>query len=191
MAKFDLKMKVFIPASRVTLYDTSATKIQYGGDGRNQSWNGKYRTMQLLTIDTAPTNYTVSHSKDTGTTYEYTIDKATGKETVRYDKAATTGITYAKRVSDGFLYIDIEVDCGNPLQPDAPNINYQFTIKVTRSGIIRLTGKHDGFPAYELWRQDYGETPRLLWTHDHRDTGETSISLGPPMEHSVDVNLGS
>ncbi|WP_430757172.1 DUF3238 domain-containing protein [Pseudobacillus badius] len=46
------------------------------------------------------------------------------------------------------------------LQPDAPNIDYKFTIKITRSGIMRLTRKHDGFPAYELWKKIDGQSPK-------------------------------
>ena len=68
------------------------------------------------------------------------------------------------------------------------SIDYEFTFKVTRSGIIRLTGQHDGFPGYELWRKDDGENPRLLWSHL---TNETKASLAFPMEHNIDENLGS
>lgn len=191
MAKFTLKLTTFIPAKRVTLYDTSTTLVQYAGDNRREEWNGTYRTQQIFNIDTGPTNYSVVASKDTGTTTEYAINKSTGKEIYRTSKKApTTGITYKKRVEGGFLYIDATVSVGNPLQPDAPNIDYKFTIKSTRSGIIRLTGKHDGFPAYELWKKVDGQTPKKLWSR-LPGSNDSSLSLFPPMDKSVDKNLGS
>lgn len=192
MAKFTLKLRTWIPASRVLFLDSSVSKVEYGGDGRSESWSGTHRTQQTITVDTAPTNYSVSVTPNIGTTYKYITTKATGKVETQTGKAPTSDLTYSnKRVEGDILYFDVACASANPLQVGAPDVNYEFTIKVTRGGIMRLTGKHDGFPGYELWRQNDGGTARLLWSHDPRDTGEGLGSLYPPMEHDVDENLGS
>ena len=88
------------------------------------------------------------------------------------------------------LHLDCKCTTGNPLILGAPKINYEFTLKVTRSGSVRITGKHDGFPAYEFWRKLGGKTTKQVWLHDPRITGDTVLSLGLPMEYTkVDKGL--
>ncbi|MEY9980608.1 DUF3238 domain-containing protein [Lysinibacillus sp. RC79] len=40
----------------------------------------------------------------------------------------------------------------------------------------------DGFPAYEVWRQIDGGTPKLVYFHDPIAEHQTPLSLGFPME---------
>jgi Protein of unknown function (DUF3238) len=63
----------------------------------------------------------------------------------------------------------------------APAIDYDFEFTFDAYGACRLSGKHDGFPAYEVFVDG-----KLMYSHDPRDTGERPESLFPPMEHDID-----
>lgn len=78
---------------------------------------------------------------------------------------------------------DFHVDGGIPLLPDlAPNISATLRLELKRGsdGVLmaRLTGRHDGFPAYELYVNGQplhqydpvtaGETPNALWGEGER-----------------------
>ncbi|ANB55724.1 hypothetical protein GFC29_3221 [Anoxybacillus sp. B7M1] len=192
MAKLELRVRTFIPHQRIFFTETATSYIYYRGDNRNEAWEGSYRTSQRFVIDTSPSNYSVSAYADTGTTVREVYDKTTGKLiSTSSAKASTSGLTYKKRVEDGILYLDIKCSVANPLELLAPAIDYEFTLKVTRLGSVRITGQHDGFPAYEFWRKFDGQSAELVWSHDPRDTGEGIYSLFPPMEHSIDKGLAA
>lgn len=188
MAVLELRLKTFIPQSRVLFSDSPSLTVYFGGDGRSESWDGTYRTYQRFTIDTAPTNYSVSYYENTGTTHKYTYNSLGSLIDTETAKAPLSDLSYTKRVSGGYLYLDCVVASNNPLVGGSPNIDYNFTIRVNRSGGVLITGTHDGFPAYELWRKKSGYSAELIWSHDPRDTGETINSLFPPMEHSVNAS---
>ncbi|MDF0725777.1 DUF3238 domain-containing protein [Cytobacillus sp. S13-E01] len=188
MAVLELRLKTFIPQSRILFSESPSLTVYFGGDGRSESWDGTYRTYQKFTIDTAPTDYSVSYYEDTGTTNKYTYDSLGKLISTETGKAPVTDLSYTKRVSGGYLYLDCVVASNNPLVAGSPDIDYQFTIRVNRSGGVLLTGNHDGFPAYELWRKKSGSSAELIWSHDPRDTGEGIGSLFPPMEHPVNVS---
>lgn len=147
--------------------------------------------MQEFTIDTSTKDYTVNHTPKTGITKALYYYEPTGKlVNSETGQASTSGLTYTKRVENDVLYIDCKCAAGNPLILGAPKINYEFTLKVTRPGSVRITGKHDGFPAYEFWRKLDGKTAKQVWLHDPRVTGDTVLSLGMPMEYTnVDTDL--
>lgn len=192
MAKLELRLRTFIPHAKILFAETATSYIYYRGDNRSEAWDGSYRTSQRFVIDTAPSNYSVTPYRDTGITHRDVYDKVTGKLiSTTSDQVSTSGLTYTKRVVDGILYLDCKCSVGNPLEPAAPNIDYEFTLKVTRLGSVRITGQHDGFPAYEFWRKFDGKSAELVWSHDPRDTGEGIYSLFPPMEHDVDKGLSA
>ncbi|WP_267240186.1 DUF3238 domain-containing protein [Thermaerobacillus caldiproteolyticus] len=57
--------------------------------------------------------------------------------------------------------MDITCSVANPLESLAPAIDYEFTLKVTCLGSVRITGQHDGFPAYEFWRKFDGKSAEI------------------------------
>lgn len=190
MAKLEIRLKTFIPFDRVLFTGNLNGNISYfSGDNRDRSYaSTSYRTYQRFEIDTAPNNYSVIHTRDTGTTHYTEYDKNGVLVKSESQKAPVTGLTYTKRVgSDGILYLDCVCDAANPFLPGSPAINYEFTLKVTRLGSFRITGKHDGFPAYEVWRKFSDRGAELIYLHDPRDTGESLNSLYPPMEHDVNA----
>ena len=188
MAVLELRLKTFIPMAKVHYAETPSSQIYFGGDNRNASWDGSYRTYQKFTIDTGPTDYSVSYYEDTGTTYRYTYDLFGNLIGTSSGKAPLSDLSYTKRISGGNLYLDCRVSSSNPLVAGAPAIDYEFTVRVNRTGGVQLTGKHDGFPAYEFWRKKSGGSAELIWSHDPRKTGEGLGSLLPPMEHDVNVS---
>lgn len=190
MAKLELRIRTFIPHDKLFFQKTSGggTSIYYGGDNRNEKWEGSYRTSQRFVIDTSKKDYAVTSYKDTGVTEQLLYLNGVLRKTNR-KKAPTTGITYTKRIVNDDLYLDCKVNSSIPFVPLAPAINYEFTIKVTRPGSVRITGKHDGFPAYEFWRKLDGKSPQLVYLHDPRKTGHTIKSLYPGLDVSVNKGL--
>lgn len=187
MVKFDLRIKTFIPQDEVFFFADQYYSYYFVGDNRDESFSSSsYRTYQRFYIDTS--NYSITPYKNTGTTYMRMYRNSNGELiSTDSDKASTSGLTYTTEVKNGYLYIYASCDVGNPMVP-SPNINYEFTIRISRDGSIKVTGKHDGFPAYEIWRKIDTKSSELIYLHDPRDTGETIFSLGPPMEHSVDAS---
>lgn len=48
-----------------------------------------------------------------------------------------------------------------------------------------MVGRHDGFPAHEIYKRIDNATAIRIYNHDPRLTGETPLSLFDPMEHEV------
>lgn len=82
----------------------------------------------------------------------------------------------------------INAAVNNPLMPGSPDIDYNFTMRINRNGGVLLTGDHDGFPAYELWRKRSGEKTEQIYFYDPRKFGKGITSLFPPMDVPVKVS---
>jgi len=190
MANLELRLRTFIPYDKVHFSNTSGGggSTYYGGDNRSEQWEGSYRTSQRFVIDTSKKDYSVQSFRDTGVTKQLLYLNGKLIKT-NEKKAPVTGITYTKRVVNDDLYLDCQLDSTIPFVPFAPAVNYDFTIKVTRAGSVRITGRHDGFPAYEFWRKLDGKSPQLVYLHDPRKTGHTVNALFPPMD-ITGVNQG-
>ena len=193
MAKLELRLRTWIPQDKVDSYIRDATgKIYFKGDNRRSAaWSTlAYRTSHSFVIDTSPANYRVTATpkvNDTTVIYE-SVSGSVGEQTAGQEP---TCLSYKKRVEAGILYLDVKCHCANPMVPLAPHIDYEFTLKITRTGSVRITGRHDGFPAYEFWRNIEGKAggPELVYTHNPLVTGDTVKSLYPPMDKTVDQGL--
>lgn len=192
MANLELRLRTFIPQARILFSQIGNTYVYFKGDGRGPSWTGTHRTMQKFIIDTSKENYGLSASKNVGSTTRegYVGTTLTATET---DTASSTGITHSYEVrSDDNLYITCKCAVANPLVVGAPDIDYEFVIKVTRAGSVRIAGQHDGFPAYELWRKFSNETnAKKVFSYDPITAGEDELALFPPMDKSADVGLSA
>lgn len=196
MAQIELRLRTWIPQEKVFLSGNEQTSLYFKGDNRrNATWSTlAYRTSHAFTIDTSKANFGLTQTtKKVSSTTSLLYNNSTGALiTSESLTGSTNSLTYSSTVkSDDNLYITVTCDASNPLVTGSPAINYEFVIKVTRAGSVRITGKHDGFPAYELWRSVTGRStgPELVYTHNPIDTGETVLSLFPPMEHDVDLSL--
>lgn len=186
MAKLELRLRTFIPQDKIFVSSTNGMATYFGGDNRSEAWEGSYRTSQRFVIDTS--TYSVTAYKDTGVTHQYVYAGNNLLQT-KEKKVDTEGITFTKRVVDDVLYLDCKCSAANPFVLVAPAIDYEFTLKITKPGSVRITGNHDGFPGYEFWRKFDGKGAQLVWSHDPRKTGDTIASLGGGMEKSADKGL--
>lgn len=184
-----LKLRTWIPQARILVPSPPATLSYFRGDGRDEDfYSSKYRTFQQFTIDTNRSDYDVKYFRDIGETSLTTINRYSG-ETISELKATApiSGLTYSnKRVINDELLFDVTCAAADPLVPVvAPDINYSFTIKVTRSGKVKIQGSHDGFPGFEFWRQVGLNLPELIWSHHPGTTGESIGSLFGSGEHTI------
>lgn len=77
----------------------------------------------------------------------------------------------------------LKVNAANPLQSLAPAINadlYLYLKEYNGKIYYKLSGTHDGFPAYEL----YVDQCRI-YSHDPAAQNQSPASLFPPSEYSV------
>lgn len=198
MAKVSLRLRAWIPQSEVRYHSDQYYNYFYVGDNRNGPlWSTiAYRTSLSFDIDTSTSNYTVTSAKNVNKSISRVYDR-TGKLLATYDEgtASASGITYKKRVgTDDALYLDVVHSVANPGVTVAPPIKYEFTLKLTRTGSVRITGKHTAFPALEFWRKIEGKNngangTELVYFYDPRKTGDTPFSLLKGMNRTVDKGL--
>jgi hypothetical protein len=75
------------------------------------------------------------------------------------------------------LHLNFFVNGVNPLQPGAPAIDCELDVLITRSeGIVsyKVEGKHDGFPAYELYIEK-----KLVYSYDPVKANASPANLAP------------
>ncbi len=78
----------------------------------------------------------------------------------------------------------MSASASNPLNINAPTVDYLLIVHVKKDGTVDIEGKHDGFPCYEFYKQtDFGPFEQIH-THDFRETGDTPEALGGDMEYS-------
>lgn len=69
----------------------------------------------------------------------------------------------------------------NPLQWDAPTINYDFDVTVYSDGTVHVNGSHDGFPAYEIYKSiNGGSSSYTIDQYNPYDHGNDITALYPP-----------
>ena len=77
-------------------------------------------------------------------------------------------------------------DASNPLVGAAPAINLDVRFEVDPSSRqVRLTGEHDGFPAYEAYATWDGGAGVSIYGYDPRISGEGISALFPPMDKTI------
>jgi hypothetical protein len=106
------------------------------------------------------------------------VNKKSGKAST--ERIVCTDIEWA---SDDVKF-QMSASASNPLNINAPAIDYLLTVHVKKDGTVDIEGKHDGFPCYEFYKQtDFGPFEQMH-THDFRETGDTAEALGGDMEYS-------
>jgi len=191
MAKVELRLRTFIPFDKVFyLADQDGNSIYFHGDGRGNEWSSlDYRTSQSFVLDTSKSDYGFSYANKVGDTTVYYYDKFNKLYKTDTKSQGTTGLGVSKYVgTDDNLYITVTCDVANPIVIGAPAINYNFQIRVTRTGSVRITGNHDGCPSYEFWRKIDSNAAKLAWNYV-MDSALDLAKLAPPMEEYVDKGL--
>ena len=199
--EFPITINTFIPANYID-DPTPFSDTIFEGDDRGFDINGSFRTQQKFSLAAyvlvdADGEFK-SHVPMTGESVSY--QKSTSLENGQISAAARADTTngppmklewvYAStagmsvtvtRMSDYEVKAECTVSVGNPLI-NSPNIDYDFTIEIDYLGLknpsYRITGDHDGFPAYEVYIGNQ-------MIHHYHHGNETPLALFPPMDRSV------
>ncbi|MFZ3591073.1 DUF3238 domain-containing protein [Bacillus sp. DJP31] len=81
-----------------------------------------------------------------------------------------------------YTSVSVKHSVGTPVFANLlPNIDYEFDLTVYQGGFTSVSGSHDGFPDYEIYRSSSIGWVRLYhW--DASAKGQSIYSLNPPME---------
>lgn len=191
MAKLKFRVCTWLPFDKVTLADIPGLKsVYYKGDTRTKPdfYSSAYRTIHEFTVDTSTQKATQGYKYVSGTT-SYHYDSSGKLVNTKTNPGGTSGLTYTSSKSGSNLVVKLTCDAPNKQVPLAPAINYEMTFTFDSQGNLTLGAMHDGFPAYEVWRQKDSNKPINIYNHNPLSTGETPASLFPPMEHSVRRSL--
>lgn len=185
-----IRGSVFIPMSWISIGWTGPNQtgdlIEFEGDSREftpYAVNAmRSRVEQEVVVD--------FHKKEiftygnTGITTEKvtnpdgSVHKRTGKAST--ERIVCTDIEW----SSNDVKFQMSASASNPLNINAPAVDYLLTVHVKKDGTVDIEGKHDGFPCYEFYKQtDFGPFEEIH-THDFRETGDTAEALGGDMEYS-------
>ncbi|MGK5512324.1 DUF3238 domain-containing protein [Brevibacillus formosus] len=184
------RFATFIPHDWVLAYaypiGDDSCSVFYKGDNREASPTGTYRTAQEIWVDFD--RRTVTPYKNTGVSHRK-VECSNGQNSTNEGQISNSCLEY-KWESWGASYVKFRLvcACGNPLEPSAPGIDYVLDVKVWSNGGVEVTGEHDGFPAYEMYKQVDNGTWQQLFLHDPRETGEYLDDLVPPMDHKIYVD---
>lgn len=155
------------------------------GDGRGPSaTSGTHRTLVDVTAYFDPSAYTKSNNNGESVSYSKngcnSADES-GRQT------ATAAPTVTHTPQSGYATIKVRHSIGAPFYGGVlPNIDYDFTIKVYSSGATAISGQHDGFPDYEVYKTSTlspGWSRLYYW--DASANGQTINSLNIPMEIEI------
>ncbi|WP_157722042.1 DUF3238 domain-containing protein [Tumebacillus avium] len=145
-----------------------------------------FRTAQHFEIDFY--YHTFASYKNTGISNQKTIVFPTLK--VDYSQAQVSPNCLSVNWVDfqrDYCQISMKCDCADPFIDVAPAVNYDFIITVHSNGYVQVTGTHDGFPAFEIYKSfDNGATWGTVYKYDPRpiEAGLTELFPG----HSITVN---
>jgi hypothetical protein len=193
-------LNTFIPMSSVGLVEGSTIQVtpdlpygltgyartpqvQWAGDNRDFSEyiHASSRTHQELEFDTVTGAVTLQWKHIGESHLLDPLSSAYIAAATASDAGEVTTLTRRGSVYD----VHLVVDATNPLMPGAPAINADVLVTIDpRARTATISGRHDGFPAYEVYVGSSTGTHRL-YTYDPRTTGDTPRALFPPMEKTA------
>lgn len=187
----EIRFAAFIPEAWIEHKRTASALIQFNGNNRSFTYFTEdqpelSKMAQHIVVDFEKTK--IKHFRSTGPTIERTVELSSGNVLREvFGHASDSGLTISNesisRTSASFF---IQGSAANPLNADASPLDWEYDVTVDTTGKVTVKGRHDGFPAHEIYKRvDKGE-PVTIYTHDPRVTGDTPLSLLPPMERIVD-----
>lgn len=187
-----IRASVFIPMSWTAIGWTgpkndnqTGNKIEFEGDSREftpYAVNAmRSRIEQEVVVDFYKKEiFTYANTGITTervTTPDGSVHKRTGKAST--ERIVCTDIEWGS--SD--VKFQMSASASNPLNINAPTVDYLLTVHVKNDGTVDIEGTHDGFPCYEFYKQtDFGPFEQIH-THDFRKTGDTPEAMGGDMEY--------
>lgn len=193
-----VRVTAFIPDDWITFMQTSAVKILYNGNNRGFTYDTlnqpkKWKLVSHLNVNF--TSKTVIHYPDVGPTIERTVDRETG-EVIRPDisgQASSDGVeckSWSFASNGDYADIKLRAAVNIPTFNPSPNIDWEYDIRVFKDGKVTVTGKHDKYPAHEIWKKVDSSAPVSLHTYDPRDHNETVYTGLLKFTHNVNVVKG-
>ena len=157
----------------------------YSGDNRttDPAVHAPYRTHQEIEFDVTSGASTINWS-DTGPTHE--LDKSC-KSVIATAKAPTSGLInkIASHVGPRFN-LSFVGTAKNPRAWYACTIDLNLNVNVdVAARTCSITGKHDGFPAYEVYVTANGGAGKLLYWYDPVAAGKGPGSLCGSMDKTA------
>ncbi|TDL57698.1 DUF3238 domain-containing protein [Paenibacillus dendritiformis] len=187
----EIRFAAFIPEAWIEHKRTENTIIQFNGNNRNFTYftedqPGLSKMAQHIVVDFD--NREIKHFCSTGPTIQRTIDLNSGKVLQEvFGHASDSGLTISNEsISSTSASFFIQGTAANPLNADASPLDWEYDVTVDHTGKVTVKGCHDGFPAHEIYKRVDKGHPVTIYTHDPRVTGDTPLSLFPPMERIVD-----
>lgn len=203
--KVEIIIRTYIPYPAIQYPPTVIFNGNTDNNGHRLKGKEGYKTEQRVSFETDPNKPGASffeQSNSVGPTRRTMLEP---RALVRGGVSITLPVTREAQASGDTLKLDItrtkegvlihaSGNESNPLAPGSPGITFDFNILVKSEGStgrldIKITGSHDGFPAYEVEvrRPEAQDQVQIIPIHDPRKTGDGPTSLGPPAE--CDVNI--
>ncbi|MCP1311361.1 DUF3238 domain-containing protein [Paenibacillus tyrfis] len=192
----EVRITAFIPDAWIQFMQTSAVEILYNGNNRGFDYytennDHKWKLASHLVVNF--NNGSVTHYPGVGPTTERTVDKKTGQILREItDRASSNGIQLNyKTWGPNNEYVDIHVKAAVniPTFNPSPDIDWEYDIRVYRDGRVKVLGKHDAYPAHEIWKRVDSGSPVSIHQYDPRWTGETVYTGLLKFNQSVDTTV--
>ncbi|NKI20381.1 DUF3238 domain-containing protein [Paenibacillus dendritiformis] len=187
----EIRFAAFIPEAWIEHKRTANAIIQFNGNNRSFTYFTEEqpelsKMAQHIVVDFD--NREIKHFGSTGPTIQRTIDINSGEVLQEvFGHASDSGLTISNEsISSTSASFSIQGSAANPLNPDASPLDWEYDVTVDHTGKVTVKGRHDGFPAHEIYKRADKGNPVTIYTHDPRVTGDTPLSLFPPMERIVD-----
>ncbi|MEC0373705.1 DUF3238 domain-containing protein [Paenibacillus chibensis] len=194
---FNIRIVTFIPDAWVLApYQEEFYSYSYEGDNRsfnpNTANTQNFRTAQQLNVEFNNNGGDYTPYVQTGITNLQRRENLTGKTSILFSgHASTDGLKTSviqssiKGETSDYYHFRCTCNIKNPLEY-APAINYDFDIYVHKSGGIQFSGRHDGFPAYEVYAKNaLTSNWKTLYQYNPYDHGKSIFDLADGMSQSV------
>ena len=178
----EIEVNSFIPHDQVSTPWFVPGGGTFSGDGRNVGEDGTQRTQQVIRIyedPSQPSGYRVEVDGDIGETHKLDGDG----NVVETGEASEDDLQYevAEVREDGTIVVQLSGQSANPLVGVAPGITYDLTVTMTPNAdgtwTVASTGRHDGFPGYEVLASVEGGDQQVVYGYDPRISGANAMSL--------------
>jgi hypothetical protein len=173
----DLRFRMFIPMASVW-----APFATFQGDNRGSCFScGTDRVHMNLPIDL--THQTLKCDCVVSPTHKVGSD-----DPINNPPSSSFGISNVQWSDDGVtLNLSGNEKNHGAFGPTSatPGITYNFTVQVTKDGDVHVTGEHDQFPAYEIWKKTPNDDPQRLYLFNPVDEGTSPLYLMPPYPNKV------
>jgi hypothetical protein len=173
---------------------------EFSTDNRNKPMKGaSARQWSYVVVDLCNDNPFVDKRHGVGISHGFRYVWQNGRvvEVEDTKTASDKGMSESVSKSGNSVVLHIKGATAIPFVQLSPTIDYDYTIVLWKDGdnvVYRISGDHDGFPAYEIFigtENVYFFTPKVAEGQNPLspfNKGQSILSLFPPSEFSVSKN---